>query len=369
MELIRGLFEAITSSVPSTTAKILLTFVLFFVNPYRNVKRAYEVLKKKNLGGSVLILVFYFAFAFVLGIPSVSRPLLGFTNGWESSIERLNTIDLKGKQFVYLFGFILILAILTTIVIDILKSLYKDEIDGEKRAEFSEFFAIFISFTIGWFLIFSLVQDSLFGILPTIGAYIAPKVPEGLANRVSDVYLYYNPKPNNKYASEDVWRDIVVILVTPATAGIVYVTWRFGNGLLKSWLIEPQSVKSISFGSRGRVFWRVKAGSLPLVAVSALLFASVAVSSRLDSILFSALPTERHRESCVVSEVKVPGVKDQAPNGKDQSKKKNMNINLVYFNDENKSQIISPLYFAFYKRSEPPDLGLRSEAGTSAGSN
>jgi phosphatidylglycerophosphate synthase len=286
MELIRGLFEAITNSVPSTTAKILLTFLLFFVNPYRNVKRAYELLKKNNLSGGVLIVVFYFAFAFVLGIPSVSRPLLSFTQGWESSIERLNTFDLKGKQFVYLFGFIFILLILTTIVIDILRSLYKEEVNGEKKLEFSEFITIFIAFTIGWFLIFSLLQNSLFGILPTVGYYVESRfaVPDGVVARIRSLYSYYNPNPNNKYGSEDVWRNIVVIFITPATVGIVYVTWRFGNGLLEYWLIEPRSVRPISIGSK--VSWQVKAGSLPLIAVSVLLFASVAVSSGLDKILF-----------------------------------------------------------------------------------
>jgi len=127
---------AVTYSVPRITAKIILAFALFFLNPYRNVSKAFNVLKGSKLNGGMLVILFYFAFLFVLGIPSVSKPRLGFTNGWEISIERLNTIDLKGRQFVYLFGFILILSILTIIVVEILKTLFKEEIGAEKKAEF-----------------------------------------------------------------------------------------------------------------------------------------------------------------------------------------------------------------------------------------
>jgi hypothetical protein len=170
MELVRGLFESVTNSVPSVTAKIILTFALFFVNPYRNVTKAHNALEKNGLNGGVLVILFYLAFVFILGIPAVSKPHIGFRNGWEKSIERLNTIDLKGKQFVYLFSFILILPILTFIVVEIFESLFKEEIGTEKREEFTQLFEIFIAFTIGWFLIFSLVQTLLFGMLPTIGA-------------------------------------------------------------------------------------------------------------------------------------------------------------------------------------------------------
>jgi len=100
----------------------------------------------------------------------------------------------------------------------------------------------------------------------------------------------------------------------------------------------------ISLRSGGRALWRVKAGSLTLFGVAALLIAAVIVSSGLDNILFSALPTEIHRENCVVSEVKQIGVKEAV--------RKNMSINLFYFNDENRAQIISPLYVAFYKQAE-----------------
>lgn len=167
-------------------------------------------------------------------------------------------------------------------------------------------------------------------------------INDAITSYASGLYRYYNPETSENNVSENVWHYVVIFLLTPAALAIVYVTWRFGNSLLKIWAIEPTSIRAIRIKPGGRTLWRVKAGSLTLFAVAALLFAAVTVSSSLDNILFSALPAEIHREGCVVSEASQSA-------GKDVSRR-NMNVNLFYFNDETRAQIVSPLYLAFYKR-------------------
>jgi len=381
MEFVRSLFVTITILVPNVIAQIALKFAFFIgarrapqtppaepsrlqrrpkAGPYWNSRKTSVILRRNKLNSGILLIAIYFLFAFVVGIPTISTPYFDIAEGWKNSLERVNDIDLKGRQFVYLVVFILALSILTMVVTHVLKRLYK--VQGRRGVEFQSIFPIFVAFTIGWFLILTFLQNLLFHFLgPVIGEHwqrwtiSQSDLGRKLADGVGRFYCLYNP---HQYQCEIIpgqpeapFQHFLILFATPATIIILLMTWRFSSGMLQELSIKQENIL-LRFNSR---IWSIQARSATFAAVLVLLFCSATAISGLANILFSPVAAETHKEDCVVTEENQLPVMVRSRYSENFDKfppKKIFNINLYYFNNERTTKVLTPLYLALFDVDE-----------------
>jgi hypothetical protein len=372
MEFIRNLFDTVIVLVPNIVSQIAVNFVLFLANPYKSSRATFLLLKRNHLNSEIMLFTVFFLFAFVMGIPTISEPFFDISEGWQNSIERLNDLDLKGKQFVYLFVFILILSVLTIIITGVIKRFY--QLSGHKKIEFHSIFQIFVAFTIGWFLLISVGQSYVFRLLPKVGAYVVGIVTSRVGSTqemassiiyfveqyIEPIYKFYNPIEHG-IGTEPTSQHVLILLLTPAMFIILYMTFRFSVSFLNSMSIEPESIRSFEVKSINHWFirqktWSIRARTVPAVAIGVLIVGALVVASGLATILFEAVPSETHNENCTITEAKIlPNVvrskTDVKMDKTDQlgaQGKKLFNVNLFYFNSEKKTKVLKELYFVLY---------------------
>jgi hypothetical protein len=162
MDALQQIFVLITDAIPKFCAQMTGYFVLFFTRPYPISKLTMRTLRSQNMTSVTLLLFTYTAFALVLGIPSTGRHIVAFEGGLTSSLGAIWRLDTKGREFYYLIVFVLTSTIFTLILCEISKTQLPKMI--RRRTEFFDMFNIFIAFSIGWFMIVSLICSFFLGL-------------------------------------------------------------------------------------------------------------------------------------------------------------------------------------------------------------
>ena len=133
MDTITAIFQAVTNTIPTLTARIIWQFLQYPIAPYARTRVTYSIIKGNKIDGVSIIIIVYFAFALMLGIPTTRRYILSFDDGLEQSIARLDAVDTKGKEFFYLLIFVFALTIMTLLVVEFVRHRYNYGNKAKKR--------------------------------------------------------------------------------------------------------------------------------------------------------------------------------------------------------------------------------------------
>ena len=215
MDALQQIFVLITDAIPKFCAQMIGYFFLFFTKPYPISKLTMRALRARNMTSITLLLFSYTAFAIILGIPSTGRYIVAFDGGLSSSLQAVWHLDTKGREFYYLIIFVLSSTIVTILLCEISKTQLPKEI--RKRTEFFDLFNIFIAFSIGWFMIVSLIVSIILGFLKI-------KLKEWSSTQSISTFFKDKGIP-----------DITDILYQPAIIFVFFVTFFIANNLFNKW--------------------------------------------------------------------------------------------------------------------------------------
>ena len=190
-------------------------------------------------------------FAFVLGIPSTRHYILSFDNGLSYSIDQLRLIDTKGKEFIYLLIFVFILTVITLFAIELIRRRYK--YGNRDKREFFGMFSVFVSFTIGWFLVSSWLINRSWEL---ISNWNTPPVPF-LRNFVSGWKTDVSALLKNNQVP-----DVTGILLQPAFLLVIWMAWSFGHAVMRTWHSKRSAMSLVKLGKAGEARWAIIGGVL-----------------------------------------------------------------------------------------------------------
>jgi hypothetical protein len=318
METLFGIFQAVTNKIPALVARILWEFFWYPGAPYARTRISYRILKGNQLDGVTLIVITYFMFAFVLGIPSTRHYILSFDNGLSYSIDQLRLIDTKGKEFIYLLVFVFILTVITLIVIEFIRRRYK--YGNRDKREFFGMFSIFVSFTIGWFLVSSWLINRSWEL---ISNWNTPPVPY-LKNLASDWRAEVSALLKNNQVP-----DITGILLQPAFLLVIWMAWSFGHSVMRTWHSKRSAMSLVKLGKTGEAVGQLSVGYWPVLTITFLIVVSAVIMSAMAQLLFYNVRGDEefsHTESCFQSDTKTE-------------------LNFMITNNTTSEQVIRSLYF------------------------
>src|SRR5271166_6479234 len=155
METIAGLFNLFTDTIYRVVASILIQFIWFVLVPHSAVIGTTRILRTNKISTTILLIASFLSFALCLGIPDTSRHVLSFNGGASKTLSKIPTIEAKGREYIYLVFFVVTM----TVIIIMLALFTKDKLNLRKASSkrlFIDIFCVFVSYTIGWFIIIAI---------------------------------------------------------------------------------------------------------------------------------------------------------------------------------------------------------------------
>jgi hypothetical protein len=327
METLFGVFEAVTNKIPSLSARIVWQFLGYPFAPYARTRITHAIMKANGLDGVTLIVITYFLFAFVLGIPTTRQYILSFDVGLFRSIDRLRFVDTKGREFVYLIVFVFIITLVTLLIIEFIRRRYR--YGNKDRKEFFGMLSVFISFTIGWFLLSSIIINWLWGLVVSWNIW-----PMSSANHLFSKW----EAVISSFLTDNQLPDATRILVQPAFLLVIWMAWKFGRVVMRTWHSKRSAMSLVRSGRPGEAVGQLSVGYWPAVTIAFLIIVSAMLISTLAQALFyNVIGQEEisHKESCFQTKTKAE-------------------VNLVISNNTTSERLIDPLYFRLFKKDADP---------------
>jgi hypothetical protein len=326
METLFGIFEALTDKIPALIARIVWQFLGYPFAPYARTRITYAIIRRNGLNGVTLIVIMYFLFAFVLGIPTTRRYILSFDAGLFRSLDRLRFIDTKGREFVYLLFFVLTLTIITLLIIELIRRRYK--YGNKDKNEFFGMFSIFVSFTIGWFLLLSVLINWCWGLIYTWNAWPIRSLRDLISEWEAIV---------SSFLTENQLPDLTRILFQPAFLLVIWMAWTFGRVVMLTWHSKRSAISLVRSGQAGKAVGQLSVGYWPAVTIAFLIVVSALMISALAQNLFYNVQGQEeisHKETCFQTNTKAE-------------------VNFFLSNNTTGEKIIEALYFKlFIKNSD-----------------
>jgi hypothetical protein len=265
----------------------------------------------------------------MLGIPTTRRYILSFDDGLEQSIARLDAVDTKGKEFFYLLIFVFALTIMTLLVVEFVRHRYN--YGNKAKKEFIGMYSIFISFTIGWFLLSSILITWIWEFVRNWPQNLSPDFVKNIYTSVDNWVAGFST-----FLRDRQFPDFTRILIQPAFLLVIWMAWKFGHNVLQTWHSNRSTIDLMRQGKTGEAVNRLSVGYWPLVTILSLIVIAALTVAKLAEILFYNSVAEgeiSHKESCMVKDTKTE-------------------VNFFITNNTSSEKFVDTLYFGFFEGSD-----------------
>jgi hypothetical protein len=270
MEMLTSLFNAVVD-IPNLIAGLLYRFGQYLVHPYVAVLLTCRALKRAGLSSAIMLISAYFVFALSLGIPDTRKLILTFHGELAESLKRLPGIDLKGKEYIYLYLFIVGATVLSLLLAYIIRDLLR--LKRGQRGIFIDLFTVYISFTVGWFILLAMLSVTFF----------STQTAKAISEFLHIHYLFVNIL----YVS-----DVSDIFVSPAFIIILCLSVYFSARFFRHWGLRRSFVDLLRNDATGAIS-QTSVVTFPILVAAIVIVCPAILLAALSNMMFAQRDDDR----------------------------------------------------------------------------